>query len=300
MWLAVTSLSFDISVLELFWTLARGFKVVLYGGRASHGRSAPSGRARAERRPIDFSLFYFASDEGGTGGDKYRLLLEGRSSPTRNGFAAVWTPERHFHAFGGLYPEPVGDRRRDRRRDRAHRRSARAASCCRCTTRSASPRSGRWWTTSRSGRVGISFASGWQPNDFVLAPGELRGAQGDHVERHRDGPARCGAARSVALPGADGQDGRVRTLPAAGPAGAAGLDHRRGQPRDLRRAGELGANVLTHLLGQTSRRWRRRSPSTARRWRGGGAPGDGHVTLMLHTFVGDDVDAVRETVREPF
>lgn len=29
-WLAVTSLSFDISVLELFWTLSRGFKVVLY------------------------------------------------------------------------------------------------------------------------------------------------------------------------------------------------------------------------------------------------------------------------------
>ena len=28
-WLAVTSVSFDISVLELFWTLARGFKVVL-------------------------------------------------------------------------------------------------------------------------------------------------------------------------------------------------------------------------------------------------------------------------------
>lgn len=28
-WLAVTSISFDISVLELFWTLARGFKVVL-------------------------------------------------------------------------------------------------------------------------------------------------------------------------------------------------------------------------------------------------------------------------------
>ena len=28
-WLAVTSISFDISVLELFWTLARGFQVVL-------------------------------------------------------------------------------------------------------------------------------------------------------------------------------------------------------------------------------------------------------------------------------
>jgi non-ribosomal peptide synthetase component F/acyl carrier protein len=31
-WLAVTSPSFDISVLELFWTLARGVKVVLYAG----------------------------------------------------------------------------------------------------------------------------------------------------------------------------------------------------------------------------------------------------------------------------
>src|SRR5262249_15872492 len=28
-WLALTSISFDISVLELFWTLCRGFKVVI-------------------------------------------------------------------------------------------------------------------------------------------------------------------------------------------------------------------------------------------------------------------------------
>jgi len=31
-WLAVTSPSFDISVLELFWTLSRGFRVVIYPG----------------------------------------------------------------------------------------------------------------------------------------------------------------------------------------------------------------------------------------------------------------------------
>jgi amino acid adenylation domain-containing protein len=30
-WLAVTSISFDISVLEIFWTLTRGFQVVLHG-----------------------------------------------------------------------------------------------------------------------------------------------------------------------------------------------------------------------------------------------------------------------------
>jgi amino acid adenylation domain-containing protein len=35
-WLAVTSISFDISVLELLWTLTRGFKVVLHGGEGTH------------------------------------------------------------------------------------------------------------------------------------------------------------------------------------------------------------------------------------------------------------------------
>ncbi len=31
-WLAVTSISFDISVLEVFWTLCRGFRIVIYSG----------------------------------------------------------------------------------------------------------------------------------------------------------------------------------------------------------------------------------------------------------------------------
>jgi amino acid adenylation domain-containing protein len=35
-WLAVTSTSFDISVLELFWTLTRGFQVVLHGDEGTH------------------------------------------------------------------------------------------------------------------------------------------------------------------------------------------------------------------------------------------------------------------------
>src|SRR4029450_1511755 len=39
-WLAVTSLSFDISVLELFWTLSHGFKVVIQTDRR-HAKLAP-------------------------------------------------------------------------------------------------------------------------------------------------------------------------------------------------------------------------------------------------------------------
>ncbi len=44
-WLAVTSISFDISVLELFWTLARGFKVVIHSIESSI--RSPVGQAQA-------------------------------------------------------------------------------------------------------------------------------------------------------------------------------------------------------------------------------------------------------------
>src|SRR5262249_45971244 len=98
--LAVTSLSFDISVLELLWTLTRGFHVVL---KADSGIPVARTGAVAERsgpaRPVTFSLFYFAAGED-TASDGYRLLLESARFADRNGFEAVWTPERHFHAFG--------------------------------------------------------------------------------------------------------------------------------------------------------------------------------------------------------
>jgi amino acid adenylation domain-containing protein len=41
-WLAVTSICFDISVLELFWTLSRGFKVVLGTTETKKGNSIPT------------------------------------------------------------------------------------------------------------------------------------------------------------------------------------------------------------------------------------------------------------------
>ena len=47
-WLAVTSISFDISVLELFWTLARGFKVVI---QDEHSPVALAAARRAATAP---------------------------------------------------------------------------------------------------------------------------------------------------------------------------------------------------------------------------------------------------------
>jgi hypothetical protein len=131
-WLAVTSISFDISVLELLWTVTRGWKVVLQDDAGSYLATS----RQASRRPIDFSLFYFADAPDAASADKYRLLLDGARFADDNGFKAVWTPERHFHAFGGLYPNP------------SVTGAAVAAVTRRVEIRCAWRRSGRWWTTS--------------------------------------------------------------------------------------------------------------------------------------------------------
>ena len=121
-WLAVTSISFDISVLELFWTLARGFTVVVQDdeGRLVTDAAAPAARPRAPADGLQ-PLLLRRRRRRAASRDRYRLLLEGAKFADEHGFAAVWTPERHFHAFGGLYPNPARHQRRRRRRHRARR-----------------------------------------------------------------------------------------------------------------------------------------------------------------------------------
>src|SRR2546428_3336278 len=73
-----------------------------------------------------------------------------------------------------------------------------------------------------------------------------------------------------------------------------------GNPDTYRQAGELGANVLTHLLGQTVDEVAKKIAIYRQaRTAAGHDPATGRVTLMLHTFVGDDDAEVRELVRQP-
>ena len=250
-------------------------------------------------RHMDFSLFYFASADGGESPEKYRLLIEGAKFADTHGFAAVWTPERHFHEFGGLYPNP----------------SVTSAALATVTER-IQLRAGsvvlplhdpllvaeEWAVVDNlsHGRVAISFASGWQPNDFVIAPQNyatrrevmLRGIEtvrrlwrGEKVRR-RDGN---GTEIEVGILPRPIQ----RELPVWVTASAS--------PDTFRLAGELGANLLTHFLNQNIEQLAEKIALYRRAWREHGhGPGTGHVTLMLHTFVGSSVEGVREQVRGPF
>jgi natural product biosynthesis luciferase-like monooxygenase protein len=72
-----------------------------------------------------------------------------------------------------------------------------------------------------------------------------------------------------------------------------------GNPETFEQAGTLGYRLLTHLLGQSLADVAGKIAIYRAAWRAARHPGQGHVTLMLHTFIGDNEDAVRETVREP-
>ena len=167
-WLAVTSLSFDISVLELLWTLTRGFHVVLKSESGVRGDTAAIARAATALRPVSMSMFYFAAGED-RAHEGYRLLLESARFADRNGFEAVWTPERHFHAFGGSYPNPsVVGAAVAAITERIHVRAGSVVLPLHSPIRVAE----EWAIVDNltNGRTGISFAAGWQPNDFVLNP----------------------------------------------------------------------------------------------------------------------------------
>jgi natural product biosynthesis luciferase-like monooxygenase protein len=293
-WLAVTSLSFDISVLELFWTLARGFKLVL---SSDENRALVSSGTITSSKGMEFSIYYWGNDDG-AGPKKYEMLLEGAKFADAHGFCAVWTPERHFHAFGGPYPNPsvtgaavaavtknIG---------------VRAGSCVAPLHHPA--RIAEEWgiiDNLTNGRAGLAMASGWQPDDFLLRPENTppnnRQALFDSIDQVR----RLWRGEAVDFPTATGTHAVV-TQPRPVSKELPIWVTTAGNPATWREAGEIGANVLTHLLGQSVDEVgdKIKIYHDALR-KAGHDPANFSVTLMLHTYIARDRELAREIARDP-
>ena len=296
-WLAVTSISFDISVLEIFWTLANGFEIALYEDQQR--KASKVVRTRYPDQDMEFSLFYWnvAEDESQYDEDKYNLLVESAKFGDRNNFKAVWTPERHFHAFGGLYPNP----------------SVTSAALATITTNiqiragsCVAPlhhpiRIAEEWAMVDNfshGRVGMAVAAGWQPNDFVIIPDNHADAKNKMFE-HIETVQKLWSGETLEFPGPKGDMVKVRTLPRPVQKKLPIWITTAGNPETFRQAGEIGANVLTHLLGQSVEDVAKNIDVYRQAYKEAGHAGKGHVTLLLHTLVGSDEEKVRELARKP-
>ncbi len=296
-WLAVTSLSFDISVLELLWTLCRGFKVVIYNYEDLNSINDKTYFSKLKRK-IDFSLFYFSSYAGENQNEKYRLLLEGAKFADQNRFSAVWTPERHFHDFGGLYPNPAVTSAAIATITKYIRiMSGSVVSPLHSPIRIAED----WSVVDNlsNGRIGISFASGWQPNDFAIMPGNYE-TRKEIMFEQIEVVRKLWKGEPVEFKSPSGKNILIRTLPRPIQNELPVWITAASNPETFRMAGEKGFNILTHLLGQSIEDLEEKINIYRKAWKEKGyGPGNGHVSLMLHTFVGENIDEVKETVREP-
>jgi natural product biosynthesis luciferase-like monooxygenase protein/amino acid adenylation domain-containing protein/non-ribosomal peptide synthase protein (TIGR01720 family) len=291
--LALTNYTFDISVLELLWTLTLGFKVVIQNDVRDL-----SAHTQSKNKALDFSLFYFGNSKT-EGGNKYNLFLEGAKYADQNGYSAIWTPERHFNEFGGLYPSPVV-----------------LGAAISTITKNIGIRAGsvvvplhhpariaeEWSVIDNlsGGRVGIACASGWNANDFVFFPDNYK-KRHEVMYQSIDIIQKLWKGDSIEMEDGNGVLKSTQILPrpiqkdiSLWVTSSTSID-------TFISAGKRGLNVLTHLLGETLDGLEVKIKAYRKAYTDNGhEQGKGKVALMLHTYIGEDLDKTYEEARIPF
>jgi natural product biosynthesis luciferase-like monooxygenase protein len=246
--------------------------------------------------PPQFSLFFFSADGARVDDGKYDLILDCARLADEQGFCAVWTPERHFNSWGGLYPNP------------AVLGAAIAAQTARIGIRAGSVvlplhdpiRVVEEWSVVDNlsrGRVSLSFASGWHKTDFVLRPD----AYADRRERVESGITlvrRLWAGNPTEFIGVDGEPVEVVTYPRP-------IQRElpiwltASSPETWSRAARLGANVLCLLDSSPGRLEGLVNTYRSARGEHLQEPGSGLVTVVVHAYVNEDLRMAREKVKVP-
>ena len=247
---------------------------------------------------ISFSLFYFGADND-TQDNKYDLYLKAAKFADDEGFEAIWTPERHFDPVGGLYPNP------------AILSAAIATQTTRVKLRSGSVvlplhdpiRVAEEWSVVdnlSNGRVGLAIASGWHTRDFVLAPHNFASRKDAVINGIKD-LKRLWSGDSISRKDGNGRDVEVKVYPQPVQTKLPLWITAAGNPETFIEAGRIGAHLLTHLLGQTIEELEEKlvlyRESLSKH---GHNPKHYRVTLMIHTYLGEDLAKTLEQARVPF
>ncbi|MBG9687577.1 LLM class flavin-dependent oxidoreductase [Bacillus mycoides] len=247
---------------------------------------------------MDFGLFFFSSNGQAEEQDKYQILLETTKFADQNGFSFVSIPERHFQDFGGLYPNPSV-----------------LASALAVITKQIQIRTGsivsplhhpiriaeEWSVVDNlsKGRVGLSFGTGWNSRDFVLRPENYenrREVMFQNIQMIRQ----LWAGETVTFDGVNNEKVQINLAPKPVSKELPIWITSSGNPETWIRAGKMGANVLAALITQNFDDLANKIQLYRNSLeQNGHNPQAGKVTVMLHTFIGDDNEGVKDKVRLP-
>lgn len=249
----------------------------------------------------DFSLFFFPVEEIGknTQEDPYNLLLRIAKYADEHRFKAIWTPERHFNPVAGQFPNP------------SIISSALAMATKRIEIRAGSivfplhdpVRLVEDWSVIdhlSKGRIGISFASGWNPKDFTLAPHNYASRK-DITEAYIAQFLRLWSGKPVLKKDGLGVDTEINIYPAPYSKKIPLWFTVSGDTDSFVRAGRLGMNLLTHLLGQTANDLKNKIQIYKKSLTSHGYDANSFtVTVMLHTYIAKTDDIAIKACERPF
>jgi phthiocerol/phenolphthiocerol synthesis type-I polyketide synthase D len=248
---------------------------------------------------MNFSLMFFAASEDTTIKDKYNLIIESAKYADKNGFSSIWVPERHFIKFGYLYPNPaVLHSALARETNRVGLRAGSVVMPLHNPIRVAED----WAVVDNlsGGRIGISFAPGWNPDDFAFHPEKYK-------ERHKEMYAGIDKVRtlweggSINVVSGNGKNVDISTYPKPIQEKLPIWITASGNPESFIKAGDLGANLLTHILDQDAQQLGKKIALYKEALaKNGFDPNCAQITVMIHTFLGENSEEIRELAREPY
>jgi natural product biosynthesis luciferase-like monooxygenase protein len=234
------------------------------------------------------SLYFFASADALPAAEYYPLVLDAAARADEAGMHAIWLPERHFVDFGGFSPNPAVIAAAIAARTTTLRiRAGSVAAPLQHPARIAED----WALVDNlsGGRAGVSFASGWHPDDFTLAREpyadrrEITARTMEQVRAHWRGDA-------VAYPTTAGGEATVVTQPRPVQDEIPVWLTAAGNPTTFMAAGQGGYGIMTALLGQTLPALRQNIVRYREAWAGAGHPGTGDVVVMVHAYVSERPD----------
>lgn len=255
---------------------------------------------RCNKDKMKFSIYFHNDNEFNQNDDGYKFILDISRYADKKNYHALWVPERHFDEFGASYPNPCV-----------------LLSAISSITNKIKLNCGglimplhdplkiaedyAMLDTLSKQRVGIAFTSGWHVNDYVLNSDNFENKD-SILEEKILLFNQVWKKNSCKRLNGNKDEVEIKIYP---------------QPKQEKlqewlttvmvddstweKAGKLGMNVFTELLVQK----RGHLENGIKRYREslkkhGYDPSSRKVTLMLHTFIGNNGEDVRKIVEKPF